>query len=433
MSSNVAVSAESLGKRYRIGAAVVRQNTLRDALAHRVRALRDGLRASGRNARSGHRDIWALKDVSFDVPRGEVLGIVGRNGAGKSTLLKILSRITEPTEGRARIRGRVASLLEVGVGFHPELTGRENIFVNGAILGMSRRDIASRFDEIVAFSEVEQFIDTPVKHYSSGMHVRLAFAVAAHLEPDVLLVDEVLAVGDAGFQKKCLGKMRDVGQVGRTVLFVSHNLAAVAGLCHRAMLVDGGRIVHRGDVARVVEAYLGSFGDPTSFSLASRTDRYGDGRLRVTSVGVLDADGQPASGLQSGRPGSIVLRYECPQPERIRNVLVNVYLFTAAGERLCDFATDLVGDNFAQVPAAGEFVCRVPLVPLQPGRYPFTFRVYSSERLMLDNVEYAGHITVDAGDFHGNGRTPEPGAVFVDHSWNCRSLTAAPDLSLTAL
>ena len=240
---------------YRIGAPQAQYKTLREALIGALKGPISWLRNSPLATRN-HEILWALRDVSFEIKRGEVVGIIGRNGAGKTTLLKILSRITEPTEGRARIRGHVGSLLEVGTGFHPELTGRENIYLNGAILGMTRSEIGGKFDEIVSFAEIEKFLDTPVKHYSSGMYVRLAFAVAAHLEPDILLVDEVLAVGDAAFQKKCLGKMGDVAQEGRTVLFISHNMQAVRTLCKKALLLTDGRIETQGDVHSVVNTYL---------------------------------------------------------------------------------------------------------------------------------------------------------------------------------
>ncbi len=253
--SDIAVSVRGLGKQYHLGATRERYSTLRDSINKFTSA---PLRRLLRRAKAAEKNppFWALKDVSFDVKRGEVVGIIGRNGAGKSTLLKILSRITEPTEGEADIHGRVGSLLEVGTGFHPELTGRENVYLNGAILGMRRSEIARKFDEIVAFAEVEKFIDTPVKHYSSGMYMRLAFAVAAHLEPEVLVVDEVLAVGDAQFQKKCLGKMGDVAKGGRTVLFVSHNMQVVQGLCGRAVLLVGGRTARVWTTADVVRDYL---------------------------------------------------------------------------------------------------------------------------------------------------------------------------------
>lgn len=263
--SDLAIRVENLGKRYKIGARVRRHDTLRDALMARV-----GRRTEDRGRKTDSRPpspvpgqadtIWALKDVSFEVRRGEVVGIIGRNGAGKSTLLKILSRITEPTEGGADIYGRVGTLLEVGTGFHPELTGRENIFLSGAILGMRKAEIERRFDEIVAFAEIDKFIDTPVKRYSSGMYVRLAFAVAAHLEPEILLVDEVLAVGDAAFQKKCLGKMGDVAKEGRTVLFVSHNMAAIQGLCLKGVYLLSGKIGGMGEVQDIIRLYLGEAG-----------------------------------------------------------------------------------------------------------------------------------------------------------------------------
>ncbi len=254
--NDVVIRVDKLGKRYRIGERAP-YLTLRDALARVVTAPMRRIRSLGASERpDASNEIWALKDVSFEVRRGEVIGIIGRNGSGKSTLLKILSRVTKPTVGHAQIRGRLGSLLEVGTGFHPELTGRENTYLNGAILGMSKRDIAQRFDEIVAFAEIEKFIDTPVKHYSSGMYVRLAFSVAAHMEPEILLVDEVLAVGDIAFQKKCLGRMGDVARQGRTVLFVSHNMGAVALLCKSVIVLDQGRIQAIGDSERSINEYL---------------------------------------------------------------------------------------------------------------------------------------------------------------------------------
>ena len=250
------ISAENIGKRYRLQhQAKQPYSTLRDTLTAQAKRLFGGSSAADDSHADSHDEFWALKEVNFEIQRGDVVGIIGRNGAGKSTLLKVLSRIIEPTTGRITLRGRVASLLEVGTGFHPELTGRENIFLNGAILGMSKWEIRSKFDEIVAFAEIEKFLDTPVKRYSSGMYVRLAFAVAAHLEPEILIVDEVLAVGDAEFQKKCLGKMRDVSGRGRTVLFVSHNIGAVSALCSTAFLLRGGRIVESGPVSGVIAAY----------------------------------------------------------------------------------------------------------------------------------------------------------------------------------
>ncbi len=263
MSSDSIITVENLGKKYLLRHQKGQRYTaLRDVIADRAKNL---FRRNRPVAGPTREEFWALKDVSFEVKRGEVLGIIGRNGAGKTTLLKILSRITDPTEGRVRLRGRVASLLEVGTGFHPELTGRENIFLNGAILGMTRAEIKSKFDEIVDFAEIERFLDTPVKRYSSGMYVRLAFAVAAHLEPEILLVDEVLAVGDAEFQRKCLGKMHDVARGGRTVLFVSHNMAPIATLTQRALLINCGNLLFEGPSANTIEKYLGTLSRGAGF------------------------------------------------------------------------------------------------------------------------------------------------------------------------
>ncbi|HUI06238.1 MAG TPA: ABC transporter ATP-binding protein [Verrucomicrobiae bacterium] len=299
--NDIAIQAERLSKLYRIGA-LQRFNTLRDQMMHGVKDL---FRRNGRS-RSESNTIWALKDVSFEVKRGEVVGIIGRNGAGKSTLLKILSRVTEPTSGQAKIYGRVGSLLEVGTGFHSELTGRENIYMNGALLGMTKREIDGRFDDIVSFAEVERFIDTPVKRYSSGMYMRLAFAVAAHLQTELLLVDEVLAVGDAAFQKKCLGKMGEAAHQGRTVLFVSHNMGAVETLCTSAMWIEQGMIVRRGSADRTVRAYLKSAESGVA-SPQRPWDRSGSGQAQIAAVRLLDADGNPRDTFSMGE--TIVVEY----------------------------------------------------------------------------------------------------------------------------
>jgi lipopolysaccharide transport system ATP-binding protein len=279
-----AITAEGISKRYRIGELQSAYGTLRDSLAAA------GRRALRRDHRPHYEEIWALRDISFEVAEGEVLGVIGRNGAGKSTLLKILTRITTPTEGRATIRGRVGSLLEVGTGFHPELTGRENVFLNGSVLGMKRREIVRKFPEIVEFAGVEQFIDTPVKRYSSGMSVRLAFAVAAHLEPEVLLVDEVLAVGDAEFQQRCLGRMEDLSESGRTVLFVSHNMQTIARLCDRTILLDKGSIVRDGSSAEVVAHYLQSQLGGAASRSALRDAAEGDDLVELLRVRVLQGE-----------------------------------------------------------------------------------------------------------------------------------------------
>jgi lipopolysaccharide transport system ATP-binding protein len=285
------IRVEGLGKQYLLrhqAGGQPRYQALRDTLAAGLRSIgrRWRRRLSATPDADGSREaFWALKDVSFEVAQGEAVGIIGRNGAGKSTLLKLLSRITEPTAGRVELRGRVASLLEVGTGFHPELTGRENVYLNGAIMGMSRAEVRRKFDEIVAFAEVEKFLDTPVKHYSSGMYMRLAFAVAAHLEPEILVVDEVLAVGDVEFQKKCLGKMKDVGQQGRTVLFVSHNLGYINKLCSRAILLEAGAIKTQGDVGQTLEAYMAeAAASPSIVDLSGFRSPYGQGEIQVYAV-----------------------------------------------------------------------------------------------------------------------------------------------------
>ncbi len=299
----VAIEVEGLSKKYRLGEYQAAYGTLRETFVHA------GRRLTGREHHRASTELWALQDVSFDVPEGEVLGVVGRNGAGKSTLLKILSRIVSPTAGRAEIRGRVGSLLEVGTGFSAELTGRENIYLNGAILGMKRREIEDRFDAIVEFSGVETFIDTPVKRYSSGMYVRLAFAVAAHFEPEILFVDEVLAVGDAEFQARCLGRMEEFGNSGRTVIFVSHNMQAVAQLCDRAILLEGGRLVREGPSEEVVAYHLQTSAGAGSTRTWSADEAPGDDLVRLRSVRIVDEDGDSVDYVDVRRPVGIELAF----------------------------------------------------------------------------------------------------------------------------
>jgi lipopolysaccharide transport system ATP-binding protein len=305
---DVAIRAENVGKRYRIGEYRAAYGTLRESLVHA------GRRITGREHRRPEREIWALHDVSFDVQEGEVLGIVGRNGAGKSTLLKILTRITTPTKGQVEIKGRVGSLLEVGTGFHPELTGRENIYLNGSILGMRRREIEQRYDEIVEFSGVERFIDTPVKRYSSGMYVRLAFSVAAHLEPEILLVDEVLAVGDAEFQRRCLGRMEELGSTGRTVVFVSHMLPSVAQLCDRAIQIESGGVAGDGPAAEVIAGYLQLTHGAGTEKTWSLEDAPGDDVAKILAVRVRSHDGMPPGIMDVRRPIGIEIEFRVLQP-----------------------------------------------------------------------------------------------------------------------
>ncbi len=362
--SDVAIQAEGLSKRYRIGTASGPYKTLRESLmAAPMRPLSvvKSRLAGARPESKRQEEIWALRDVSFEVRAGEVLGIIGRNGAGKSTLLKVLSRITEPTSGLADVHGRVGSLLEVGTGFHPELTGRENIFLNGAILGMKRAEIKARFDEIAAFAEIEQFLDTPVKRYSSGMYMRLAFSVAAHLEPEILIVDEVLAVGDASFQKKCLNKMEDVGRQGRTVIFVSHNMAAVTRLCQRAVLLVGGHVVDDGPAHRIVSSYMDAgMGISAMREWPDWRTAPGDDVARLRSVRVRTEGGQTVESVDIRQPVLIEVEYVNLQ-STLRPTAV-LHFFNDTG--VCLFSSNDFTNrewwNAPRTPGIVRATCRIP-------------------------------------------------------------------------
>ena len=402
--SDYAIRVENLSKLYRIGGPQARYKTLRDAIMDVAASPVRRLRRLGQPT-PPEETIWALKDVSFEVKHGEVLGIIGRNGAGKTTLLRILSRITEPTEGQAEIHGRVGSLLEVGTGFHPELTGRENIYLNGAILGMKRSEIDQRFDEIVAFSEIEKFLDTPVKRYSSGMYVRLAFAVAAHLEPEILVVDEVLAVGDAAFQKKCLGKMGDVAREGRTVLFVSHNMAAVENLCSGAMLLDEGHLIHQGGVLQLITYYLQTVLASTTegVALVERKDRSGNARIRLTNFHIEDAQGNKLSTARSGMDVGFVFGFECSDQEIPRKVDVGFSIHSSNGQTLLVLYSSYLGETFDEVPSTGAFRCLVPKLPLSAGHYRVGARITVGGEEADWPRNGVGDLEVMAGDFYGTG------------------------------
>ena len=392
--SDTVIAVEHLSKRYRIDAAqtgAVRHDTLRDRLAGMF----------SRSIEPARVDFWALRDVSFDVGRGEVLGVIGRNGAGKSTLLKVLARITEPTEGRVRLRGDLASLLEVGTGFHSELTGRENIFLNGAILGMSRADIRARFDEIVAFAEVEQFLDTPVKRYSSGMYVRLAFAVAAHLNPDILLVDEVLAVGDLRFQRKCLGKMGEVAsREGRTVLFVSHNIAAVQNLCTRALLLRSGTVQATGDVDDVIRLYLRQLDEQGSAPggvLASSPS------MDLVAVEAIEEKEGLATVL-AGRPCRVRLRIRVR--DRLRAMAASIGINDDYDRRVALLHSTFMATSFAVEPGEYSVEVLVPSLTLFPGRYSLDVKFVAAGEALLWAPRIA-YLDVEPGDFFGTGRFPD--------------------------
>ena len=363
------INIENIGKRYLIGHQRSNGNGMREIVEGALRAPLSLLRKSLEQRKQKVEEFWALKDVSLNVEQGEVVGVIGPNGAGKSTLFKILSRITQPTCGRIHLKGRVASLLEVGTGFHPELTGRENIYMNGAILGMTRREIRKKFDEIVAFSEVEKFLDTPVKRYSSGMYVRLAFAVAAHLEPEILLVDEVLAVGDAAFQQKCMGKIDQVARGGRTILFVSHNMAAIARLCGRAFRIEGGRVVDSGDTERVVARYLSSGARDSGEVIYGNNgcSAPGSDYIRLESVRVRTDDGTISSSIDIKEPFAIEVRYQVLK--RATNLRIAIRLIAQDGNSLLT-TTDM--DGFQErVREPGEYVsrCQFPSEMLNYGKY----------------------------------------------------------------
>ncbi len=364
--------------------------------------------------------FWALRDVSFEVKDGEILGLLGRNGAGKSTLLKVVSQITTPTRGNVKLRGRVGSLLEVGTGFHPDLTGRENVFLNGAILGMRHREVAAKFDQIVEFSGVETFIDTPVKRYSVGMRVRLAFAVAAHLEPEILLVDEVLAVGDAAFQQKCLGKMGEVAKSGRTVVLVSHNSAAIEALCTRGIVLENGRVVFDGTQTDAIDFYASSR-VASDTDLRHRTDRSGTGDVRATAIELRNARGEPVAGGRSGGDLEVVLRFERPGAKNFPRLAVQIFVSTHLGTPIFTQANWLAGEPFGELPERGAFVCRIPRLPLPAGHFRIGYRMLFEMRgkPVIDSIENALDLHVEPGDFFGNGRSPalKTGVCLVPAEW----------------
>ncbi len=415
--SDVVLRTIGLGKRYRIGGQREPYGTLRDTVVRAAKRPLERIRNPGA-ATHVSEDLWALRNVDFEVRHGEAVGIIGRNGAGKSTLLKVLSHITEPTEGRVEIKGRVASLLEVGTGFHLELTGRENIQLNGAILGMTRAEIKSKFDEIVEFSEIGRFLDTPVKRYSSGMFVRLAFAVAAHLEPEILIVDEVLAVGDAEFQKKCLGKMEDVATHGRTVLFVSHNMAAVTSLCTRAVLLERGTLVESGPTREVTEAYLRRGREASSTPLTDRRDRRGSGTVRFTALALEDEAGNPVSTAISGGAVTVRMDYEVPGSQRVNSVVVGIAVKGLYGQPLFICLSRTAPQGYMTLAPRGSIRCRIPTLPLLPGVYALDIWCKASE-VITDLVNHASELTVAEGDYFGSGKLPprSDGEFLVYHEW----------------
>ena len=414
------ISVENLSKAYRIGVQEEAPDTMVGALKSMISApfrnakrLRRLSTTNAENEKSRSDDtLWALKDVSFDIHQGEVVGVIGRNGAGKSTLLKVLSRITEPTSGRIVMKGRVSSLLEVGTGFHPELSGRDNIYLNGTILGMTKKEIDRKFDEIVEFSGVEKFLDTPTKRYSSGMQVRLAFAVAAHLEPEILIVDEVLAVGDADFQKKCMGKMREVASGGRTVIFVSHNLQSVRELCQKGIVFQSGRLQADGTIDEAISCYMASIRQRTKTAVADRTDRGGTGQAKLTSATV---EGQDLLPIATGSPITFAFQYE----SKLSNVHCTFTIYDDRGNPLIAFISSPSAPCDVVNHADGKlFLCELDECPLVPGEYRLNVALHCGED-KLDHVEGAAVFNVVGGYMRGRliGRDGGYGRFATPHIW----------------
>ena len=410
--SKTAISVENLSKSYRLG--VIGTGTFYGDLNRwwaRQRGKPDPYLKIGETDYSNRvgESIWALNKVSFNIEEGQAVGIIGRNGAGKSTLLKILSRVTAPTSGQVCIKGRIASLLEVGTGFHAELTGRENIFLNGAILGMNRAEVRRKFDEIVDFSGVEKFIDTPVKRYSSGMYVRLAFAVAAHLEPDILVIDEVLAVGDSEFQRKCLNKMSDVTRHGRTVLFVSHNMAAIRNLCTETIYLESGSIVSMAETEQVVSSYLSTI-EPEFVvaSLRDRLDRQGSGRAKIVDFYVTNGLDQQTK-LEAGHDYSFVMEYEMiDSGEPILDTVGSIGITDTNNQLVLLFRSSFSNQNFVLSTYRGRIECKVNDLNLAPGTYNIIVFISNGESEILDLVNNAAQIHVEGGDFFGSGSIGYP-------------------------
>lgn len=419
---DIVIRAENVGKRYVLNH--LSQGGYRrfsDSLIHMAKAPVRWLskKSTANDAPATTEDFWALKDVSFEIKRGEVVGIIGRNGAGKSTLLKLLSRITDPTEGRIALRGRVASLLEVGTGFHPELTGRENIFLNGAILGMRREEIKAKFDEIVAFAEIEKFLDTPVKRYSSGMYVRLAFAVAAHLEPEILIVDEVLAVGDQKFQRKCLGKMNSVASTGRTVLFVSHNIAALQGLCSHGLVLDKGQLSKAGDITTAIGHYMSATSDASGQSDLIQTGHYRHRgtAVRLTSLQV-EVDGMTTRTVAAGMPCTFRVAYECLDEAAVgRELAVSIMLY-ADGEKLVNLWTNYSGGSGERIEKSGVIECVIPRWPFRLDSFRADIYTHIGSDVQ-DWVENSLQFDSIDGDFYGSGviTNQGQGILFLEHHW----------------
>jgi lipopolysaccharide transport system ATP-binding protein len=409
------IKVNNISKQYKLGQTQP-YLTLRDALSNNLKFLLN-LKKKG----TGPTKIWALKDIDFKVNRGELIGIIGKNGAGKSTLLKILSRITPPTTGKIVLKGKMSSLLEVGTGFHPELTGRENIFLNGAVLGMTKQEITSRFDAIVEFSGIEKFLDTPVKRYSSGMYVRLAFSVAAHLESEILLIDEVLAVGDIAFQKKCLGRMDEVAKTtGRTILFVSHNMEMIQNLCKRCILLEKGKIKMIGETEKVVEEYSKNNLKLSGVPLRDRKDREGRGDIKFTDIKITNSAGSEF--IKSGDKLKIILEYTSNFKKDIKGIRVVATLFNEVGAAVLRFDSDITNETFKTIRPEGEIICETDRINLINGTYSINLALFKN-RDYQDYIASAAFFEININNELYNLKTNADKSlnnVFISYSFKSR-------------
>ncbi len=417
MDNEFSVQIKDIGKRYTISEKS-RYLALRDIFVKAMKVPVNLIKGKGFKKRN---DFWALKDVNFNVKPGEVVGIIGRNGAGKSTLLKILSRITDPTEGEIQYKGKVASLLEVGTGFHPELSGRENVYLNGSILGMSRKEIETKFEEIVDFAGIREFIDMPVKRYSSGMQVRLAFSVAAHLEADIMIIDEVLAVGDAEFQRKCLGKMDEVTrETGRTIFFVSHDMGAIRRICSRVLVLKGGQIVADGNVEDAIGAYLEDIKSVSKMNLENREDRKGEAKVRFTEIDFKDSKGNPTVTGVTGEKLDIVLKYKSKSDTELKNCRISLVFSDKVGQEIFKLCTSLTLEGNLNLPANGQVLCAMDKLPLSRGDYLIK-AFFEVNGVIQDDVDGAALLTVISGKFYDSGKGEAQGwngkGVLVEHNW----------------
>jgi lipopolysaccharide transport system ATP-binding protein len=427
---NIAIRVENIGKRYRIGLKDDMHDNMLSTFLEFVKSPLNNYRkyrslyefddvktSDSEDGMEVSSDIiWALKDISFEVKKGDVLGIIGSNGAGKSTLLKILAKITDPTTGYAKIRGRISSLLEVGTGFHPELTGRENVYLNGTILGMTKKEVDEKFNEIIEFSGIGKFIDTPVKRYSSGMKVRLAFSVAAHLEPDILLIDEVLAVGDIAFQRKCLGKMDHVAKTGKTILFVSHNMAAVSALCPKSIFLEKGRFRSYGDSTEIIKKYTIENSKQITQKITDRTDRDGDGRVKVTDIWIENEANERVNELTYDDSVHFNISYVADDSYNRLDFIISIY--DSYDQRLLRFDTQAHPVKVDTWPTSGILSCKLDgSLPLRPGKYRVMVTVLAFTAT-ADRVQDAMTFNVMEGDFYGSGRLQKYWPLFLmNHEW----------------